>query len=84
MTNAIITQYSTQHSPASYKLSTNAKPTNTLLINNKNCAYTYNTLQLAKHVFFQNIIQYAHFSSTSMLSLEVIATTHSLMSVLVY
>ena len=70
----IITQYSTQHSPSSYKLSIHANPTNALLITNKAFAYTYYTLQLAQHVFFQNIIQYAHFS-----------TTHSLLStVLVY
>ena len=84
MTNVIITQYSTQHSPASYKLSTNAKPTNTLLIINKAFAYTYYTLQLAQHVFFQNQKQYAYFSATSMLPDKIIATTHSLLSVLVY
>ena len=36
--------------------------TNVLLIFNKAFAYTYYTLQLAQHVFFQNRIHYAYFS----------------------
>ena len=70
MANACTTQYPTQHSPASYKLSTHAKPINALLIINKAFIYTYYTLQLAQQVFFQNIIQYTLFSASGLLPLK--------------
>ena len=81
MKNASITQYNTQHSAASYKLSTHAKPTYALLVINKAFAYTYYTLQLAQHVFFQSITQYAQFFATGMMPLKIIVTTSSLLSV---